>query len=130
MTATEILKAMLDERGVDHEDYEGAVVRTTSWTANDGQSVTFMERLDNGKTMFVFDTSAFTPEEAVAATLGAGTCHDLAETPAYRDKAEFKCSKCGYEYSAVGGFGCDSGDEPNFNFCPNCCAKVVDECAE
>lgn len=79
MTATEILIAMLDERGVDHEDYEGTVVRTTSWTAKDGQNVVFMERLDNGKTMFVFDTSAFTPEEAVAAALGPVVTGDTSD---------------------------------------------------
>lgn len=55
------------------------------------------------------------------------TCRDLAETPAYRDKTEFKCSECGYEYSAVGGFGCDYGDEPDFRFCPNCGKKAVNE---
>lgn len=61
-----------------------------------------------------------------AATLGRGECHDLAETPVYLDKTEFKCSECGYEYSAVGGFGCDHGDEPDFSFCPNCGRMVVD----
>lgn len=66
---------------------------------------------------------------AITATVGAGTCHDPAETPSYRDKTEFKCSECGYEYSAVGGFGCEYGDEPDFNFCPNCGKKVVSEWA-
>lgn len=73
------IRTILDERGVDHEDYDGTVVRTTSWTANDGQSVTFMERLDSGKTMFGFDTSTFTPEEAVAATLGPVVTDDTSD---------------------------------------------------
>jgi hypothetical protein len=59
------------------------------------------------------------------ATVGAGTCRDLAETPPYRDKTEFKCSECGYEYSAVGGFGCEYGDEPYFDFCPNCGRRCI-----
>ena len=79
MTATEVLCRLLNERGVDHEDYEGYVVRTTNWTANDGQSVTFMERLDNGKTVFGFDTSTFTPEEAVVATLGPVVTGDTSD---------------------------------------------------
>lgn len=73
------IRTILDERGVDHEDYEGTVVRTTSWTAKDGQSVVFMERLDNGKTMFGFDVSAFTPEEAVVATLGPVVTGDTSD---------------------------------------------------
>jgi len=62
-----------------------------------------------------------------AATMGAGTCRDLADTPQYGDKTRFECSECGYEYNAVGGFGCDYGDEPDFRFCPNCGRKVVGE---
>ena len=68
-----------------------------------------------------------TPEQTIEATLGRGTCRDVAETPQYRDKTRFECSECGYEYSAVGGFGCDYGDEPDFNYCPNCGRKVVSE---
>lgn len=54
------------------------------------------------------------------------TCRDVADTPQYGYKTRFECSECGYEYSAVGGFGCDYGDEPDFRFCPNCGAKRVD----
>ena len=62
----------------------------------------------------------------LAELMWRGTCHDLAVTPDYRDKTEFKCSACGYEYSAVGGFGCDYGDEPDFNYCPNC-GRLVEQ---
>lgn len=73
-----------------------------------------------------FAVRDLTPEQAIDATLGRGTCHDLAETPRYGDKTRFECNACGYEYSAVGGFGCDYGDEPDFNYCPSCGRKVVE----
>lgn len=68
-----------------------------------------------------------TPADAIAriATLGRGECRDVADTPKYGDKTRFECSECGYEYSAVGGFGCDYGDEPDFRFCPNCGRRCV-----
>lgn len=53
------------------------------------------------------------------------TCKDTVDTPEYRDKTRFECSVCGYEYNATGGYGCDFGDEPWFNYCPNCGRKVV-----
>lgn len=49
------------------------------------------------------------------------TCHDEEQD----DEHCFKCSLCGYEYSAVGNFGCEFGDDPDFAYCPNCGAKVV-----
>lgn len=49
------------------------------------------------------------------------TCHD----EELDDEHCFKCSLCEYEYSAVGGFGCDFGDDPDFTYCPDCGAKVV-----
>jgi ribosomal protein S27AE len=118
-TATERLRELLDERGV-------------RWTYADG-IVNFSDGkywcrawAYNDDTMCV-SMGYFTPEQAIAATLGRGTCRDLADTPKYGDKTRFECSECGYEYSAVGGFGCDYGDEPDFRFCPNCGRKVVDE---
>lgn len=126
MTATEILRRLLDERGVEHKDF----FDQTWWEDSDGAAYIAVETrpLDNNNssTKLMLKRTA-TPEQAIAATLGAGTCHDLAETPDYRDKTEFKCSECGYEYSAVGGFGCDYGDEPDFRYCPNCGRRIVDE---
>ena len=118
MTATDELRRLLDGRGVEWV----AIGTDTCWTGADGYPMGAWETT-NGTHMRVAD---LTPEQAIEATLGRGTCRDLAETPEYRDKTEFKCSECGYEYSAVGGFGCDCGDTPDFRFCPNCGRKVVD----
>lgn len=51
------------------------------------------------------------------------TCRDIAVPCG--DKYEFKCSECDGEYSALGRFGCDQGDEPDFDYCPWCGAKVI-----
>jgi len=128
MSKTEKLRRMLDERGVEYEtddtqvDGNGTMYRVTYVKEGYGRTWVYEEPPECGLLVsYAHDLGA---KDAIAATLGAGTCHDLAETPAYRDKTEFKCSECGYEYSAVGGFGCDCGDEPDFNFCPNCGRRV------
>lgn len=113
MTATERLRQLLDERGV---EWHG-----TGSVYGDDFDATESVWKDDALDVTLYGVS---PEHAVEATLGRGTCHDLAVTPDYRDKTEFKCSECGYEYSAVGGFGCDTGDEPDFNYCPNCGRRV------
>ena len=126
MTATDELRRLLDERGVECRQTEWIDGITVKWHGSDG--IEYGARNDvsfDGPTgrLVLYGIS---PEHAVEATLGRGTCRDLAETPEYRDKTEFRCSECGYEYSAVGGFGCDCGDEPDFRYCPNCGRKVVD----
>ena len=117
MSATEELRRLLDERGAEW-DYGITGATTTRFDVN-GVDLTFTPMRDG-----LVCSTILTPEQAIAATMGRGKCRDLAETPDYRDKTEFKCSECGYEYSAVGGFGCDYGDEPDFRFCPNCGRRV------
>lgn len=123
MTATDELRRLLDERGVEWWQSANTLgcVFTRWHSPLFGDEVVAME---NGKEGLVLFDHFMTPAQAVAATLGRGTCHDLAVTPDYRDKTEFRCSECGYEYSAVGGFGCDQGDEPDFRYCPNCGRRV------
>jgi len=127
-SATERLRALLDERGVEwrrtpHYSSESQDNETVfegngiEWYANDHL---------NGRLGLRAVRYEVTPEQAIDATLGRGTCHDLAETPDYRYKTQFECSECGYEYSSVGGFGCDYGDEPDFRYCPNCGRRVVE----
>ena len=121
MTATERLRAMLDERGVEWTPSVWSAKDETFYTV--GEVGFLATEMSNGR-MKVCTAGYPTPEQVIEATLGRGECRDLAETPEYRDKTEFKCSECGYEYSAVGGFGCDYGDEPDFRYCPNCGRKV------
>jgi len=127
MTATEKLRRLLDERGVEHRDATPDILHdvtnwvTRAWLA-DGR---WFQAIETQKGDLTLELYGYSPAQAIDATLGRGTCHDLAETPKYRDKTEFKCSECGYEYSAVGGFGCDYGDEPDFRYCPNCGRRCV-----
>jgi hypothetical protein len=68
MTATDELRRMLDERGVEYEVDDAKTVRVTRWRAY-GDWVSFIE-YDNGDTKFCIDARRLTPEQAIAATLG------------------------------------------------------------
>ena len=123
-SATDELRRLLDERGVEWWQSANTLgcVFTRWYSPLFGDEVCAMENGEEGLVLF---DHFMTTAQAIDATLGRGTCRDIAETPDYRDKTEFKCSECGYEYSAVGGFGCDYGDEPDFRYCPNCGRRVV-----
>lgn len=121
MTATDELRRMLDERGVKWCPSAWDRSTETYWKTADGNGCLATQ----GETKLRLSFADYlTPEQAIEATLGRGTCKDIAETCKFSDKTRFECSECGYEYSAVGGFGCDYGDEPDFNYCPNCGRKV------
>ena len=101
MTATERLRALLDEHGVEYR------VSATGYSIDIGPNVTaYANRTD---TTLDVSLRGFTPEQAVAATLGPGTCE----------------VEVGSGDSAVGGFGCDYGDESDFRYCPNCGRRVI-----
>ena len=139
MTATDELRRMLDERGVEW-DYGIAGADTTRFNAN-GVDVTFTPMRDG-----LMCSTILTPEQAIAATLGSGTCkldgfadvpfsidyeivgYDMGSGRDYATLAE--CSACGAyiivppEYHHV--LTCD-GDEvyQPYRFCPNCGRRVV-----
>lgn len=128
MTETERLRQLLDKRGVEWEALSDRqmgefTITATQWHDRDDGLLTMciMEPLGSTWDFFWYPT----PEKAVEATLGRGVCKDIAETPKFSDKTRFECSECGYEYSAVGGFGCDYGDAPDFDYCPNCGRRVL-----
>lgn len=128
MTATETLRQLLDERGVKWEALSDRkmseyTITATQWHDREGGLLTMCVSEPNGSTWDFFWLP--TPEQAIEATLGRETCKDIAEFRGFGTKTEFKCSECGYEYSAVGGFGCDYGDSPDFDYCPNCGRRVL-----
>jgi len=118
MSATDELRAMLDERGVHW--WAGEDERRTLWESNGLTWEYFND--DNGDAWLGFLGACeqdVTPEQAIAATLGAGTCHNAdIGTEGY-----FKCSECGTSCSVD--WECSGWDVPSF--CPNCGRKVVDE---
>jgi hypothetical protein len=113
-TATERMRAMLDERGVEYETEDRPTIRYTDW----GDWL-FTEPLDAKPHTLGAQCELMrvpvTPEQAIAATLGRGTCHDVWDTE-LMGRLRFQCSECG---------GVSLEITPRF--CPNCGRKVVDE---
>lgn len=69
MTATDELRRLLDERGVEWTANDGEYVKETCWAYMGELTAAFAEYND-GTTRFACDTWCFTPEQAIAATLG------------------------------------------------------------
>lgn len=103
MTATEELRRMLDERGV-------------RWTACSKAAID-NQTFCRGHTYTEFQAglmvSDLTPEQAIEATLGRGTCHDESGG----DPCVFACSCCGTAY--------DHPEDQTITYCPNCGRRVV-----
>lgn len=109
MTETEELRGGLRELGV---QYQACGDSFTMWK-HDGKTATYAEYPEGGK------LKAFvTPAQAIAATLGRGTCRRVR----HDGDAVFEyCSECGgmlarwLEY-----------DDGNAHFCPSCGKRVVE----
>ena len=115
MTATERVRELLDDRGVHWWADEDE--RKTLWESNDLTWEYFND--ENGDAWLGFLGACeqdVTPEQAVAATLGQGTCHVKAAKK-IGDSFGFSLS-CGH--SMVNPFN----DHPDY--CPWCGRKVVD----
>lgn len=121
-TATDELRRMLDERGVEwrrtpHYSSESMDNETVfcgigiEWLAGDHL---------NGRLGLRALKYEVTPEQAVEATLGRGECRNTA--PSYLD---FLCSECGFvHYHSDEN---DSGGGNEWRYCPNCGARVVSD---
>lgn len=114
MSATNELRAMLDERGVKW-DYGIGGASTTEFMTSSGLALSFMDWRDR-----LTCTTLLTPEQAIAATLGRGECH-IKPWKMERDTGFYDCMECECGYVS------DVSDWAKWHFCPNCGAKVVDE---
>jgi len=111
MSATEELRALLDERGVRHTDF----CNVTTWKDSRGRKVNGYEH--NGEISL-----RLTPEQAIAATLDAGECEM---------DAHGNCTACGEfvakSWEHVRRF--DGGYEAKpcraHNYCPNCGRRCI-----
>lgn len=125
-SATDVLRRMLDERGVEYmkvDFLDGEHI--TSFDVN-GREHGYHEFPDGGTLLRVWHP---TPEQAIAATLdnvnatgerqhNAGTCHiDLVDYNQREDR--FQCRSCDWS------MWFKRGTWPRFNFCPNCGRKVI-----
>ncbi len=122
MTATERLRALLDERGVDYR------VSATGYSIDIGPYTTaYANRSD---TTLDVSLRQVTPEQAIAATLGATDARptqvESSETCRFEWSlarngwADHTCSECGYRENT------DIHVSLGWHFCPNCGRRIVE----
>jgi hypothetical protein len=117
-SATDEMRRLLDERGV---EWRGGL--PTETIVREPIDVLYVERSDG--MMHVYFRSYLTPEQAIAATLGAGTCHDKGNIE------RFICSECGCrldlqddDLEATMWLADGAAMVPRY--CPNCGRRVVE----
>ena len=125
MSATEELRRLLDERGVEYEGGE----RSVRWRDRNGVMMQAFPLADGELGM---DVWSCTPAQAVAATLGSCNCSNSERTgTCTADETEhiecgtidgrhydihiMECSECGRTYEHV--FG-------DYEYCPHCGRRV------
>lgn len=116
MTATDDIRAMLDERGV--EWWQSA--NTLGCVFTRWQSPLFGDEvvaMENGKEGLLLFDHFMTPEQAIDATLGRGTCHETVIDHYWRG-----CGSCGYIWEFMYGIG--KCERPRY--CPACGKRVVE----
>ena len=116
MTATDELRRLLDERGVEWKDHHHD---NRTWWSDDNNVGWFAEGRPAVTGSYVKIEAVLTPEQAIAATMGRGTCKNIA--PGYLD---FLCSECGFVHY-IDDNNC-TGDGNEWKYCPNC-GKVVEQ---
>lgn len=96
-TATDVLRRLLDERGVEHYDGTERTLWGYEQTGEDTGIYRFaVSEISGG--FLQFDMFRITPEQAIAATLGTGTCR-IKPWKMERDTGFYdcmECSECGY----------------------------------
>lgn len=106
-SATDELRSLLDERGVEWMPIAWNPKRETFYHTSDGVGFCADEYKDGVK---IYTDATITPEQAIDATLGRGTCRDTALEGEW-----FECSECGTVKQLI-----------HPHYCPNCGRKVVD----
>lgn len=122
MNTTDELRRMLDERGVEWTSGDTEVSRNkyTHFCPDAGMSMGVWESEDGKLGIDAHTDYRFTPAQAIAATLGTGTCR-LEPWEVEPDTGTYYDMRCGCGYVA------DVADWAEWRFCPNCGRKVVDE---
>lgn len=121
MSATDELRRMLDERGVEW-DYGITGAASTKFNAN-GVELTFIDMRDG-----ITCSTILTPAQAIAATVGRATCHLEEIEKEYDTASEYMlerewCFDAVYRCSCGCRFGHVAHNRPRF--CPNCGRLVV-----
>lgn len=112
-SATDELRRLLDERGVLHGYVEPDCVW---WEGDEGIAYEAIEVYVLDEPSGYFAVRDLTPQQAIDATLGRGTCHITDNGPwGY----PYVCSECSASFDP----DVNGGD---FNYCPNCGRAVVE----
>lgn len=128
MRATDELRAELTKRSVFLIDIPLVNMKRTCWKSSDEQDgYCYFDEDEFGVTELTI--SQLTPEQAIAATLGAGTCHmRLAYEEEDADDCiwpdHYECDACGANVNGIMPYP-DTEVPPHF--CPNCGRRVVAE---
>ena len=129
MTATDELRRLLDERGIEYEPIDSvrSPNRRTLWgKVERGKGILGLDakyetiEFKKGMRLTISDCS---PAQAVEATLGRGTCRfidedNFNETEGCDAYSWFRCSACGWMFDE-----CDRW-LTTMSYCPNCGRKV------
>ena len=118
MSATDELRRMLDERVVEWRDLG---CNDTSWKSKSGILCKALLRHDR-ESLYV-RVYGVTPNQAIDATLGRGTCKMVVDN---HHRVDNVTTSWGCVCSACGGFQQYTHGE-KWAYCPNCGAKVVRE---
>jgi hypothetical protein len=125
MTPTDELRRGLDERGIKWESH-GEKYHTWYDLPHGGRVCV----IENNAGYLHIKSDAITPTQAIAATVGAGTCKAECDVEYYECHMEtFACKGCGWSGVVDNGkFGKSFGESSIPNFCPNCGRRIeVDE---
>lgn len=132
-SATDELQRMLDERGVEWKERRRVISdlkviqRETLWgqptDAASGKPITHVyhyRATEMGDGRLFLEAQLVTPEQAIAAMLGAGTCR--------LKRAQWDDGTCTWGCICT---ACDAHLEHEtgigYNYCPHCGRKVIDE---
>ena len=135
MSATEELRRLLDER----DEYYRTSGNRTWWgrpiDMHTGKPINVFhyQAQPMGEDRLFVELQLATPEQAIAATLGQGTCHNASKVMDEHGQARFACSECGawIDSRMLWNPEYRNGESPwvsgcKLNYCPNCGRKVVD----
>ena len=110
-SATEKLRRLLDERGVEWKAPNSACADLQTFFKVGRWYVTADSLWYDKERIAIRMSDTLTPEQAIAATLGSGMCKNV---DILANIGFFKCSECGISDNYVP------------NYCPNCGAKVLE----
>ena len=121
-TPTERFRSLLDERGI--EWWYGIGEKSTVF---DGEYGVRYEVDGTLGLLFVRSVLNVAPEQAIAATVGTGTCHmnvrdNLSETEGMGE-VWLECDECHWQMQL-------EPTTPRFKYCPNCGKRIVREVSE